>query len=117
MSFKNIIANAVPEIIIMVIGIALLYFGIININISPPPKDLNEIQSQFNKTYCLPVTRLDATSEDKSIRDAANNAYRLMVASVISGFLLIVLDLFMIFQKYREPSLVYVDAHYRRVQK
>ena len=117
MSFKNVIGNAVPEIIIMVIGIALLLFGILNINISPPPKDLNEIQSQFNKVYCIPVTRLDSTSEEQSIRNAANNGYRLMVTSIICGFLLIVLDLFMIVQKYREPSLVYVDAHYRRVQK
>lgn len=117
MSFKNVLADAVPEIIIMLIGIALLYFGILNINISPPPKNLNDIKSQFNKIYCLPVTRLDVTSEEQSIKNTANNGYRLMLTSVIGGFLLIILDLFMIIQKFRQHNLVYVDANYRRVQR
>ena len=89
-----------PEVIILVVSILLITFGFLNINISPAPDNLNNLTSSFSHSYVLPITRLDKNYEEKYIRTTINNGYRLMVVSIVGGFVLLLLDIILIWIKY-----------------
>lgn len=98
MIFK--ILKLTPEIITLVLSILLLTFGFLNINISPAPEDINNLTSSFSHSYVLPVSRLDKNYEEKYIRSTINNGYRLMIFSIISGVVLFLLTISMVWIKY-----------------
>lgn len=91
-----------PEIIILVVSILLLTFGFLNINISPAPESLSDLTSSFSHSYVLPVSRADKNYEDNYIKSTINNGYRLMVFSIVSGFVLFFLAIVMIWIKFPE---------------
>ena len=93
-----------PEIIIFILSLLLIIYGFLNIKISPAPKDFSNLQSNIDHTYCIPVPRLDVTSEEKKVISSINNAYRLMIISIISGFLLLLISFYMFTMKILKPQ-------------
>ena len=84
------ISSNTRTILILAVGILLVTVASMNINISSPPANLNEIPNNYGKTYCLKVQT--KTDENDQIT-VANNAFVLMLSSLISGLLLILLVL------------------------
>lgn len=96
----------IPELLTLTIAILLIIYGAANIKISPPPDNITTITSEIDKTYCIPVTKLGNTSEETSIKKAATDAYRLMVVSLLSGCVLFLLAIYMIYEKATGHSFI-----------
>lgn len=83
------ISQNIHTILIFAVGILLVIVASMNINISPPPQDINDIPNNYGKTYCLKVqTRANDDLEQKNV---VNNGYILMLSSLICGLFLILL--------------------------
>lgn len=96
----------IPELCILTVAILLITYGSMNIKITPVPANINAITDNIDKTYCIPVTRLSALSEDDIIRTTSTNAYSLMVVSLLSGCILAILALLLIYEKMRGKSFL-----------
>lgn len=92
----------IPEIIIFILSILLIIYGFLNIKISPAPKNINNLLSNINQIYCIEVPKLNERDNNKVI-ETINNAYRLMVISILSGFLLFLLSIYMFIIKIKNP--------------
>lgn len=97
-----------PEIIIIILSILLAIFGFINMKISPPPIDLNKIEENVYKTYCIPILRLDTIDQQKEIKKAMMNSYNLMIISIFSAFILFFVSGWMMFNKFRHLTKIKV---------
>lgn len=73
------------NILNLLIGVLLLTYGILNINISQAPEHLEDIPNIYGKTYCVKVDQYN-----KKSKTSINNAFSLMVVANLSGILLIV---------------------------
>lgn len=98
------------DIVLLGISILLFTYGFLNLAISPPPSNLTAIPSLTSKTFCLPVlsaTQSDKQNEDK-IRQTAENAYGLLVATFVSASILLILFIYNMFSKTKRPLLGYL---------
>jgi hypothetical protein len=76
------------NILNLLIGILLLTYGILNINISQAPENLEDITNLYGKTFCIKVDQYN-----KKSKTSINNAFALMVVANLSGVLLILTSL------------------------
>lgn len=83
------------EIFSLTLGILLIIYSTMNIGISPAPQNLSDIPNQYGKTYCLPIQSISPTSEEgqELIRTKTNNAFILMVLSLVGGIFLVIASL------------------------
>jgi len=102
------IIYTIPEILIIIISILLLIFGFMNYKISSPPKDVNLIEENIDKTYCIPMLKLDSYDQNTKIKDTMRKAYSLMVLSIFSGFFLLCLGIFLLYNKIKHSSVIKV---------
>lgn len=96
---------------VFVLSLVLFILALINVNISPPPKQLADIPNQYGKTFCIPVETV--TSDSQKIKSKIYNAYLLMIFTiVISLFLLLGSSAYLIMD-YFKPSVYYQKVQFR----
>ena len=71
-----------------------------NISCSPPPDNLSDIPNQYGKTFCMPIGAISGTSEEgvAITKKKMNNAYALVILSLVSGIFLILISFFGVWQ-------------------
>ena len=78
------------EIIFFLLGLLLIIYASLNINISSPPSDLKDIPNNYGKTFCIKINTADVPFEKN--RQIIQNAFILEMIAMASGILLILLS-------------------------
>jgi hypothetical protein len=93
-------SSLIREILLFTLGILLIVYSSMNIAISPAPDNLSDIPNQYGKTFCMPIGAISGTSEEgvATTKKKMNNAYALVILSLISGIFLILISFFGVWQ-------------------
>jgi len=78
------------EIVFFILGLLLIIYASLNINISPPPTDLSNIPENYGKTFCIKINTIDVPFEKN--RQIIQNAFILEMIAMASGILLVLLS-------------------------
>jgi len=87
----------IREFLILSVGILLIIFASLNMSISPPPQNIDDISTNYNKTYCVLVESVVSNNSSKQ-RRAMQNAYILVLLSLFSGIFLVAIGLYGVYR-------------------
>lgn len=88
--------HLIRDVLLFTLGVLLLVYSTLNIAISPAPTNIADIPNQYGKTFCIPIESIEPSSDQSQsiIRKKINNAYILVILSLVGGIFLVLVSFF-----------------------